>query len=91
MVPAARSRRALATATESASVRYGSVMGSKPARDEMCVRAARREARESGREAAARKSSRMTRNKSSDGPLRRVHECVFAVLALGSEPIDPRV
>ena len=24
-------------------------------------------------------------------PLRRVHECVFAVLALESEPIDPRL
>ncbi len=24
-------------------------------------------------------------------PLRRVHECAFAVLALESEPIDPRV
>ncbi len=25
------------------------------------------------------------------GPLRRVHECVFAVLALESEPVDPRL
>jgi protein phosphatase len=24
-------------------------------------------------------------------PLRRVHECVFAVLALESEPVDPRL
>jgi protein phosphatase len=24
-------------------------------------------------------------------PLRRIHECVFAVLALESEPIDPRL
>jgi protein phosphatase len=24
-------------------------------------------------------------------PLRRVHECVFAVLAMESEPIDPRL
>ncbi|MBV9246442.1 MAG: hypothetical protein JO366_16710, partial [Methylobacteriaceae bacterium] len=24
-------------------------------------------------------------------PLRRVHECVFGVLALESEPIDPRL
>ena len=24
-------------------------------------------------------------------PLRRVHECMFAVLALESEPIDPRL
>ncbi len=24
-------------------------------------------------------------------PLRRVHECVFAILALESEPIDPRL
>ena len=24
-------------------------------------------------------------------PLRRVHECVFGVLALESEPIDPRI
>jgi protein phosphatase len=24
-------------------------------------------------------------------PLRRVHECVFAVLALESEPLDPRL
>ena len=24
-------------------------------------------------------------------PLRRVHECVFGVLALGSEPVDPRL
>jgi protein phosphatase len=24
-------------------------------------------------------------------PLRRVHECVFAVLALESEPVDPRI
>jgi protein phosphatase len=24
-------------------------------------------------------------------PLRRTHECVFAVLALESEPIDPRL
>jgi protein phosphatase len=26
-----------------------------------------------------------------DEPLRRVHECVFAVLALESEPVDPRL
>ena len=25
------------------------------------------------------------------GPLRRVHECVFGVLALESEPVDPRL
>lgn len=25
------------------------------------------------------------------GPLRRVHECVFGVLALESEPVDPRI
>jgi len=24
-------------------------------------------------------------------PLRRVHECVFGVLALESEPVDPRL
>ena len=24
-------------------------------------------------------------------PLRRVHECVFAILALESEPVDPRL
>jgi len=24
-------------------------------------------------------------------PLRRVHECAFAVLALESEPVDPRL
>jgi len=24
-------------------------------------------------------------------PLRRIHECVFAVLALESEPLDPRL
>nr|WP_256434493.1 MULTISPECIES: hypothetical protein [unclassified Myxococcus] len=24
-------------------------------------------------------------------PLRRVHECVFSVLALESEPVDPRL
>ncbi|MGB8477321.1 MAG: hypothetical protein WCE63_00590 [Acidobacteriaceae bacterium] len=24
-------------------------------------------------------------------PLRRVHGCVFGVLALGSEPVDPRL
>ena len=24
-------------------------------------------------------------------PLRRVHECVFAVLAMESEPVDPRL
>ena len=24
-------------------------------------------------------------------PLRRIHECVFAVLALESEPVDPRL
>ncbi len=24
-------------------------------------------------------------------PLRRIHECVFGVLALESEPIDPRL
>jgi protein phosphatase len=30
---------------------------------------------------------RFTRNE----PLRRVHECVFAVLALESEPVDPRL
>ncbi len=27
----------------------------------------------------------------SGEPLRRVHECVFAVLALESEPVDPRL
>jgi protein phosphatase len=27
----------------------------------------------------------------ADKPLRRVQECVFAVLALESEPIDPRI
>ena len=26
-----------------------------------------------------------------DEPLRRVHECVFGVLALESEPVDPRL
>ena len=26
-----------------------------------------------------------------DEPLRRVHECVFGVLALESEPADPRL
>jgi protein phosphatase len=26
-----------------------------------------------------------------DEPLRRVHECVFAVLAMESEPVDPRL
>jgi protein phosphatase len=25
------------------------------------------------------------------GPLRRVHECVFAVLAMETEPVDPRL
>jgi len=30
---------------------------------------------------------RFTRNE----PLRRVHECVFGVLALESEPVDPRL
>jgi len=25
------------------------------------------------------------------GPLRRVHECILAVLALESEPVDPRL
>lgn len=29
--------------------------------------------------------------RSAREPLRRVHECVFAVLALESEPIDPRL
>ena len=24
-------------------------------------------------------------------PLRRVHECVFAILAMESEPVDPRL
>lgn len=24
-------------------------------------------------------------------PLRRIHECVFAVLALESQPVDPRL
>jgi protein phosphatase len=24
-------------------------------------------------------------------PLRRVHECVFGILALESEPVDPRL
>jgi len=24
-------------------------------------------------------------------PLRRIHECAFAVLALESEPVDPRL
>ncbi len=24
-------------------------------------------------------------------PLRRVHECIFAILALESEPVDPRL
>ena len=27
----------------------------------------------------------------SHEPLRRVHECVFGVLALESEPVDPRL
>ena len=27
----------------------------------------------------------------SGAPLRKTHECVFAVLALESEPIDPRL
>lgn len=27
----------------------------------------------------------------ADEPLRRVHECVFGVLALESEPVDPRL
>jgi hypothetical protein len=26
-----------------------------------------------------------------DKPLRRIHECVFGVLALESEPVDPRL
>jgi protein phosphatase len=26
-----------------------------------------------------------------DEPLRRVHECTFAVLAMESEPVDPRL
>jgi protein phosphatase len=26
-----------------------------------------------------------------DEPLRRVHECTFAVLAMESEPLDPRL
>jgi hypothetical protein len=26
-----------------------------------------------------------------DEPLRRVHECAFGVLALESEPVDPRL
>ena len=29
--------------------------------------------------------------RSSWEPLRRVHECTFAVLAMESEPVDPRL
>jgi protein phosphatase len=32
-----------------------------------------------------------SRKRSRDEPLWRVHECVFAVLELESEPVDPRL
>jgi protein phosphatase len=30
-------------------------------------------------------------SRSRGAPLRRVHECVFGILALESEPVDPRL
>lgn len=57
----------------------------------------------SGKSTFARKHFRPTEVLSSDAcrgmvcddendqPLRRVHECVFGVLALESEPVDPRL
>ena len=38
-----------------------------------------------------RSGSRPWSGSSDREPLRRVHECVFGVLALESEPVDPRL
>ena len=41
--------------------------------------------------ASSPSASRRWSASSAREPLRRVHECVFGVLALESEPVDPRL
>ena len=55
-----------------------------------CARAASAASARS-RCASSRSASRRSSASSRREPLYRVHECVFGVLALESEPVDPRL